>query len=64
MMVVGDMWEVHVPSKLAYGERGHGRDIQPFENLIYVMELVDMKPNWKSKDSPAKNQGDEEGADL
>ena len=45
-MVVGDLWEVHVPNKLAFAEKGRGQ-IKPYETLIYDMELVDMKNDWK-----------------
>jgi len=49
MMVVGDRWEVHVPSRLAFGEKGNGK-VGPYETVIYDIELADLKANWKPKE--------------
>lgn len=43
LMPVGATWQIFVPSQLAYGERGVGRDIGPNETLIYEVELVSIK---------------------
>jgi len=40
MMPVGSKWRIYVPSDLAYGERGAGRDIGPNETLIFDVELL------------------------
>lgn len=40
MMPVGSKWEVYIPQNLAYGERGAGRDIKPYETLIFTLELL------------------------
>lgn len=42
-MKVGGKWQLFVPSKLAYGERGAGRDIGPNQALIFEVELLDIK---------------------
>lgn len=49
-MVLGDQWEVHVPYKLAFGDKGRGKHILPYDNLIYDLELVDMKLDWTPPD--------------
>lgn len=40
MMPVGSKWELYIPYELAYGERGAGRDIRPYETLVFTLELV------------------------
>jgi FKBP-type peptidyl-prolyl cis-trans isomerase FklB len=40
LMPVGSKWRIYVPSDLAYGERGAGRDIGPNETLIFDVELL------------------------
>ena len=39
-MKVGAKWQLFVPSALAYGERGAGRDIGPNQALIFEVELL------------------------
>lgn len=39
-MPTGSTWEVYVPAKLAYGERGMGSLIGPNETLIFKIELI------------------------
>lgn len=41
-MPVGSKWEVFIPSKLAYGQRGAGQQIGPNETLIFEIELLDI----------------------
>ncbi len=44
LMPVGSKWQLFVPSKLAYADRGAGRDIGPNSTLIFEIELVGIKP--------------------
>lgn len=43
LMPVGSKWRCFLPSKLAYGARGVGRDIGPSETIILDLELVAIK---------------------
>jgi len=43
LMKVGSKWQLFVPSNLAYGERGAGRDIEPNATLIFDIELLSIK---------------------
>lgn len=40
LMHEGDKWQVVIPSKLAYGERGQGATIGPNEVLVFDIELL------------------------
>lgn len=42
LMPVGSIWEVYVPSHLAYGEKGKGKKIPSNSTLIFELELVDI----------------------
>ena len=43
LMPVGSKWKCFLPAKLAYGNRGVGRDIGPNETIILELELVAIK---------------------
>lgn len=43
LMPVGSQWQLFVPARLAYGEKGLGRNIGPNETLIFELELVAIK---------------------
>jgi len=42
-MKVGDVWEIYVPSQLAYGAQGVGGPIGPNQTLIFKIQLMDVK---------------------
>ncbi len=44
MMPVGSVWELMIPSELAYGERGAGRAIPGNAALIFKVELLGIQP--------------------
>ncbi|MGB5156738.1 FKBP-type peptidyl-prolyl cis-trans isomerase [Desulfobacterium sp. N47] len=43
LMQAGSRWQIFVPSKLAYGERGASSLIGPNAALIFEIELIDIK---------------------
>jgi FKBP-type peptidyl-prolyl cis-trans isomerase FklB len=43
LMKVGDKWRLHIPSELAYGERGAGADIGPNCTLVFDIELLSVQ---------------------
>ena len=45
LMKVGGKSQIVVPSDLAYGERGAGRDIGPNATLLFDIELLSAKPS-------------------
>jgi FKBP-type peptidyl-prolyl cis-trans isomerase FklB len=48
LMKVGDKWRVFIPSELAYGARGAGRDIGPNAVLAFEVELLGIEPPAKA----------------
>ncbi len=43
LMKEGAKYEVFIPYNLAYGERGAGKDIEPFSTLIFTVELISIE---------------------
>ncbi|MFM7817636.1 MAG: FKBP-type peptidyl-prolyl cis-trans isomerase, partial [Verrucomicrobiota bacterium] len=43
LMKEGAKWQLFIPSDLAYGERGAGKDIVPNSTLIFDIELLSVK---------------------
>ncbi len=43
LMKTGSKWQLFIPSDLAYGERGAGRDIGPNSTLLFDVELLSIK---------------------
>jgi FKBP-type peptidyl-prolyl cis-trans isomerase FklB len=43
LMQVGANWQLFVPSNLAYGERGAGREIGPNAVIIFEIELISIQ---------------------
>lgn len=43
LMKEGDKWELTIPSKLAYGERGAGDKIGPNSTLVFQVELISVE---------------------
>lgn len=43
LMQVGAKWQIFIPSKLAYGERGNGNAVGPHEAIVFEVELAGIK---------------------
>jgi FKBP-type peptidyl-prolyl cis-trans isomerase FklB len=44
LMKEGSVWQIFVPAKLAYGERGFGNRIPPGSTLVFDIELLKVEP--------------------
>jgi len=42
LMTTGAVWELYIPSDLAYGARGTGKDIGPNSMLTFKVELLEI----------------------
>jgi FKBP-type peptidyl-prolyl cis-trans isomerase len=43
LMPVGSIWQLYIPSKLAYGERGSGSVVGPNETVLFEVALLAIK---------------------
>lgn len=43
LMPVGSKWKLFIPHQLAYGERGAGGAIGPYQALVFELELLEIK---------------------
>jgi FKBP-type peptidyl-prolyl cis-trans isomerase FklB len=43
LMPAGSKWKLYIPSELAYGEGGAGRDIGPHATLVFEVELLSIQ---------------------
>jgi peptidylprolyl isomerase/FKBP-type peptidyl-prolyl cis-trans isomerase FklB len=48
MMRPGDEWQLYVPARLGYGEKGAGGEIPPNAVLVFKIELIDVLPDETS----------------
>lgn len=48
LMAEGDIWRLHLPYQLAYGERGAGGRIPPYSPLVFVLEIHQVEGPGKS----------------
>jgi FKBP-type peptidyl-prolyl cis-trans isomerase FklB len=53
LMPVGSTWQIFIPSDLAYGARGAGRDIGPNSTLVFEVELVAIQPKTPPAPMPS-----------
>jgi len=54
LMPAGSKWQLFVPSKLGYGERGAGREIMPYATLIFEVELLNANAGMGVPSAPGK----------
>ncbi len=58
LMPTGSKWKLFIPSDLAYGERGAGGSIGPYETLVFEVELLAVTPADAAPAAPAHGPGD------
>lgn len=55
LMKPGSKYQLFIPSALAYGDRGVGKDIGPNATLIFEVELLSIKPPEAASPAPGAN---------
>lgn len=48
LMKEGDKWQLFLPAKLAYGEKGAGDKIAPNSTLVFEVELLEIEPGQEN----------------
>jgi FKBP-type peptidyl-prolyl cis-trans isomerase FklB len=48
LMAEGDVWRLHLPYQLAYGDRGAGGRIPPYSPLVFLLEIHKVEGQGKS----------------
>jgi hypothetical protein len=43
LMVMGDKWELYIPSKLAHGKRGLPPKISGYSDLVFTIEMIEIQ---------------------
>ncbi len=46
-MPEGSVWDIYIPSAMAYGDKGNGTTIPPHNALVMLVELIRVKQNVK-----------------
>lgn len=54
LMPVGSKWQLFVPPKLAYGEKGFQNVIPPNSTLLFDIELISIQPKTEGEKAPEK----------
>jgi len=49
LMKEGAVWELYIPSNLAYGSRSAGTEIGPYATLVFKVELLKIKEQGNTK---------------
>jgi len=65
LMVVGDKWEMYIPSELGYGDRGSPPKIPGGDVIVFVMEILEIKGGSVpvSDDAARKMEDDDDDDD-
>lgn len=56
LMPAGSKWQLFIPSDLAYGDNGAGKEIEPGSTLIFEVELMSIQPKEADKKGEKKDE--------